>query len=212
MAVTSLARFRTLPGRAAAHLAATDEAVGHLRRIGLQAAALQPLAGGDVGSITTTITHADNADWAASLQRVMADEGWQEFWARVGADQPAEQVESSLFFDVDAGYQPDPDRPLGVVSATQWRAHPGRMAAFVGQVQIGAAHFIRMGGIPRVMQSVVGQHPMTVLIAVGHADLDAYGEFADTQASDEEFQAFWMEGSSNPNADLVRSGIYLNIS
>jgi len=212
MAVSTIARFRTLPDQGMAHMAASAEAVGHLRRLGRAAVALQPVAGGDVGSMLTTVTYADNADWATSMQRVLADEGWQEFWARVSVDQPAEQVESSIFADLDPTFQPAADRPLGVISATQWRAHPGKLADFGAQVEKGVAHITRLGGTPRVMQSLVGQHPMTTLVAIAHADLDGYAAFSDAAATDEEFQAFWLSVGLNPSADLVRSGVYLNIS
>ncbi len=211
MAVSSLHRFRTLPGKAAAHLESTAEATELLRGLGLQAASLQAIAGGDIGTITTTIMHESNAAWAATVQRLQTDPGWMDFVGRVMADPPAEQVESSLFVDLDPTFQPDPDRPLGVIAATQWRAFPGKMASFIGHVTTASDHIARLGGSARVMQSLVGEHPLSAIVAIGHADLDAYGEFADKQAADEQFQAFWMEVSANPSADLLRSGIYVNL-
>jgi len=97
-------------------------------------------SGGDIGNITTMIVHESNAAWAANMQKVQADPAWMDLVGRVMADPPAEQVESSLF-----------------------------------------------------------------------VDLDAYGEFADQQGADEQFQNFWMEVSANPSADLIRSGIYMNL-
>ena len=82
MGVVSLLGFRTEPGRLADHLAASAEALGHLRRLGLQAANFQTIAGGDVGVITTAINYANNADWAAGFQLVQGDEKFLEFWLR----------------------------------------------------------------------------------------------------------------------------------
>jgi hypothetical protein len=53
---------------------------------------------------------------------------------------------------------------------------------------------------------------MTMLTTTGFADLDAYGEYADKIGVDAEFQAYWAEVMKDPTADLVRSGLYLNIS
>ena len=117
--------FRTTPGKLADHLAGAAEGLGHLRRLGLQAVNLQAIAGTDVGVIATSVNHASNADYAAGMQKVLADEQWQEFWMRVNSDAAAVEVESSLFVDIDATFQPSADRALGVVLATQWRAFRG---------------------------------------------------------------------------------------
>jgi hypothetical protein len=212
MAVVSLNRFRTEPGRLADHLSASAEALEHLHRLGLQAFNLQAIAGGDVGTITTVVNYADNAEYAAALQRIQGDGKWQEFWARAAAEASAVQVESSLFTDVDASFRPNPDRPLGVILATQWRPVPGRGMDFMGNVMTSFGHIARLGGAARALQSVIGAHPMTVLVSVGFADLDAYGAYADATAGDEQWQAFWAGVLADPTADLIRSGLYVNIS
>ena len=212
MAVVSVNGFRTTPGKLADHLDASAEALGHLRRLGLQAVNLQAVAGGDVGMITTSINYASNVDYAAGLQRVLGDGQWQEFWARVSAAAPAVQVESSLFTDLDATFQPSVDRPLGVVLVTQWRARPGRLMDFVGNVMTAVKLIERMGGRSRAMQSLIGLHPLTVLVTTGFADMDAYGVYANTTATDEGWQAFWAGAMADPTADLIRSGLFVNIS
>lgn len=212
MAVVSLSVFRTEPGRLADHMSAAAEALGHLRRLGLQAANLQAISGGDIGTITTSTNYASNADYAASFQRVMADEQWQEFWGRAASGGSAVQVESSLFTDLDPGFQPSPDRPLGVILATQWRPMPGRLMEFMGHVAAAMPHIARMGGLARTMQSLIGAHPMTVLVTTAFADMDAYGAYADKTASDQEWQEFWAGVMADPTAELIRSGVYVNIS
>jgi hypothetical protein len=146
------------------------------------------------------------------MQKIQADEKWQEFWLRASAGGSAMQVESSLFSDVDPGFQPDPDRPLGVIMATQWRAKPGRIADFMAKVIGSYEHIQRLGGTPRALQSVIGAHPMTTLVVVSFADLDAYGTYADRIASDAGWQEFWASAMTDPTADMIRSGLYLNIS
>jgi len=212
MGVISLNGFRTEPGRLADHLAATMEALGLLRGLGANAVVLQPLAGGDIGTIATSINYADNADYVTSVQKIQGDEKWQEFWMRAASGGSAVQVESSLFSDIDPGFQPDPDRPLGAVLATQWRAKPGRMADFVAKVVESHEHVKRMGGTPRALQSVIGTHPMTVMVVATFTDLDAYGVYADRTASDAAWQEFWAGAMADPTADMIRSGVYVNIS
>lgn len=212
MAVVSLNGFRSEPGRLADHMAASAEAHEHLTRMGMQAATLQALSGSDVGVIATIVNYENNAAHAAGVQKIMADDKWQEFWLRVSGEGSAVPVESSIFQDLDPGWTPDPDRPLGVILAVQWRAKPGRMADFVGNVTEAVPHIERMGGRVRVMQSLIGAHPMTTLVSTTFADLDGYGAYADATATDEQWQAFWGKVMENPSADVIRSGLYLNIS
>lgn len=212
MGVVSLSGFRTEPGRLADHTALAAEAVEHLQRLGMQAMNLQAIAGGDVGTIATVVNYADNAAYAAGFQAIMADDKWQEFWGRASGAGAAVQIESTLYSDVDANWQPSADRPLGVIMATQWRPRPGRLMDFMGHVMASLPHIERMGGAPRTMQSIIGAHPMTVLVTTSFADLDAYGAYADAIAGDEAWQAFWAGVMADPTADLIRSGLYLNTS
>jgi hypothetical protein len=131
---------------------------------------------------------------------------------RDNSDAAALEVESSLFVDVDATFQPSPDRALGVLLGTQWRARPGRLMDFMGNVMTAIPHIERLGGQARVMQSLIGLHPLTLLVTTAFSDLDAYGVYADKTASDEQWQAYWMGVMADPTADLIRSGLYMNIS
>ena len=212
MGVIALNRFATRPGRLADQLAAGAEAVGHMRRIGLQPMQLQPIAGGDIGSIVFAINHPDNAAYAAGTQKLQADEQWQAFWGGLMADPPADQVESTLMSDLDPTFQPDPDRPLGAMLATQWRPKDGRLNDFVGKVIESAPHVARMGGVTRALQIVVGAHPLTIMVVNGFSDLDAYGAYADRSATDAAWQAFWNDALNVPTADMIRSGVYVNIT
>lgn len=212
MGVIALSRFASQPGHAGKHLELHLEALQRLRSLGMRAVALQPIVGGDVGSLAMSVNYTDNADYATSMQKVQSDEGWQNFYSGAMASGAAVQVESSLMSDLDPAFQPDPDRPMGVILATQWRAIPGRMEEFIGKVIESDAHVRRLGGVPRPMQSVIGQHPMTMMVATGFGDMDAYAAYADKLATDAEWQAFWGAAMADPSADLIRSGVYLNIS
>ena len=212
MGVVTLNGFRTQPGRLSDHLAATTEAHGHLTRLGMRAAVLQCVSGGDVGVTTTILNFESHAAHAAGIAKIGADEQWQEFWLRAADGGSALQVESSIMADVDPAYQPPADRPFGVIFALQWQAKPGRLVDFMGHVIEALPHIERLGGTPRVMQSMVGTHPMTTMVSTSFADLDAYGAYTDAVATDTEFQAFWAGVMSDPTADVVRSGLYLNAS
>ena len=63
---------------------------------------------------------------------------------------------------------------------------------FMGNVMTAIPHIERMGGQVRVMQSLIGLHPLTVLVTTAFGDLDAYGVYADKTASDEQWQSYWM--------------------
>lgn len=212
MGVISLNTFRTETGRLADHMAATTEALALLHRLGQQAMVIQPLEGNDVGTISTVVNYASNAARVAGIQAIMADEGWQEFWLRAAAGGSATPTEASLFQDLDPSFQPTADRPMGALLAIQWRPKPGRMVDFVGQVMTAVPHIERMGGTVRTTQSLLGAYPMTVLISTSFADLDAYGAYADMTATDAQWQEFWGGAMADPTANIVRSGLYLNIS
>jgi hypothetical protein len=173
---------------------------------------LQPIAGGDIGTTAMVLNHADNAAYVTALQTIGADEGWQEFWARATAAGAAQQVESTLMNDLDPNFQASADRPLGVLLAFQWRAKDGLLADFIGKVGEAVPLIERMGGAVRTMQCLIGRYPLSVTISTTFADLDAYGAYSDRTASDAEWQAFWAGALSEPTADLIRSGLYLNIS
>ena len=98
MAVVSLSGFATEPGRLADHMAASVEALGHLRRLGQQAMLLQPISGGHIGTASIVINYADNAAYAAGAAR---------------------QVESTLMNELDPGFEPAANRPLGALLAVQ---------------------------------------------------------------------------------------------
>ncbi len=211
MAVVSLTGFRTEPGRAGEHTALHMEATERLHAMGIAAAPLVALAGGDVGVLTMSVNHANNAEWVANTKKLQTDTGWQDFYQGAMNSGAATQVESSLFTDVDPNFQAA-NRKLGVVLATQWRARPGRLMDFMAKVTESFGHVERMGGRPRAMQSVVGAHPMTTLVSTAFDDLDAYGAYADTIAADAAWQEFWMGALSDPTADMIRSGVYANMT
>ena len=200
-----------LPSKLADHLAGAAEGLGHLRRLGLQAINLQAIAGTDVGVIATSVNHASNADYAAAMQTVLADEQWQEFWIRVNSDAAAVEVESSLFVDIDATFQPSADRARGCPRHTMAGA-AGAVDGPHGNVMTAIPHIERLGGKVRVMQSLIGLHPLTMLVTTAFTDLDAYGTYADKTATDEQWLAYWMGVMADPTADLIRSGLYMNIS
>lgn len=210
MAVVSLAGFRSEPGRNEEHRALHMEATERLHGMGIAAVPLQPMAGGDIGTLAMSVNHGTNADWVANSKKMQGDTGWQEFYGRAMGSGAATQVESSLFTDVDPDFQAA-DRKLGVILATQWQARPGRLMDFMAKVTESFAHVERMGGRPRAMQSVVGAHPMTTLVSTAFDDLDAYGAYADALAADAAWQEFWMGALSDPTADMIRSGIYANM-
>jgi len=210
MAVVSLTSFRTEPGHAEEHMALHMEAAERLHGMGMAAAPLQILAGGDVGTLAMSVNYANNADWVAGTKKLQTDSGWQEFYRKAMGTGAATQVESSLFVDVDPNFQAA-DRTLGVVLAVQWQARPGRLADFMGKVIESFPHIERMGGRPRAMQSMIGAHPMTTLISTVFDDLDAYGAYADKLAGDAEWQAFWAGALSDPTAEILRSGVYVNM-
>jgi hypothetical protein len=126
MAVVSLAGFRSEPGRTEEHMALHMEATEHLHKMELAAAPLQPIVGGDIGTLTMSVNYATNADWVAGTRKLQTDPGWQEFYSRAMGTGAATQVESTLFTDVDPGFEAA-NRKLGTVMATQWRARPGRL-------------------------------------------------------------------------------------
>ena len=186
------------------------EAAERLQKMGLAAAPLQVLAGGDIGTLAMSVNYANNAEWVAGTKKLQTDGDWQQFYRKAMGTGAATQAESTLFTDIDPNFQAA-NRTLGVVLATQWQARPGRLADFMAKVSESFPHIERMGGRPRAMQSVIGAYPMTTLVSTAFDDLDAYGAYADTTASDAGWQAFWAGAMSDPTAEMIRSGVYVNM-
>ena len=208
MALASVHVFRTLPGKLVEHLEATEEAKQRLQSLGLQAFTLQPIAGSDIGGLATVVQYADNRAYTDALQKVQADQGWQEFFARVSSAAIAEPIEVSLFSDTDPTFAPDPNRALGVLQGTQWSPRPGRLMGLMENIAQAKSHIERLGGAVRTMQCMTGRYPMTVNVSVTFEDLDHFGEYGEKLAVDEQFQGYWAGVMADPTAVLVRSGIY----
>lgn len=208
MALASIHVYRTLPGKLVEHQAATAEARERLQALGLAAFTLQPIAGTDVGTLATVVQYEDNRAYADAIQRVQADEDWMTFYAGVASQAIAEEVEVSLFQDTDPTYTPPADRPLGVLTSTQWRAKPGKMMSFFEHVEGARGHIERLGGTVRVLQSLIGKYPLTAAVSITFEDFDHFGDYNDKVAVDEQFQNYWAGVMADPSADLVRSGIY----
>jgi hypothetical protein len=212
MGVATVASFRTEPGGFDQHMALSFEALGHLRRMGMSAILLRSMAGADIGSIGTSINYASFADYTSAMQRVGADEEWQAFWSRAAGSGAATQIESSIFVDADPAFVPAADRPLGVLAAFQWRVKDGKSTEFMEHVATATPMMQGHGAATRTMQCQIGLFPMTVLTVSTFADLDAYGAYSDAIAADPNWQSFWAGVMAAPTADLIRSGLYLNIS
>ena len=99
-----------------------------------------------------------------------------------------------------------------MLAAYQWRAKDGKAMAFMEKVAEGTPMMEGHGATVRTMQCQIGLHPMTTIVITSFADLDAYGAFSDAIAAGANWQAFWAGAMADPTADLVRSGLYLNIS
>ena len=212
MGVVSVHVFRTQPGRLADHEALSAEGRELLVAMGLPAITLRCIVGADIGTIATVVNYASFAEFGAANQKIAADPGWQEFWARAAASGASVPVETSLYEDVDPGWQPDTGRVLGALAALQFRAVPGRLADFMVSLGESMAHVQRIGGVPRVMRSLFGLHPQTVLVSIAFADMDALGAFADAQSTDRAWQDQMAKVAANPTAEMVRTGIYVNAS
>ena len=208
MALVSIHSFRTLPGKAAEHRARTEEARQLLQEQGLAAFSLDCLAGAHVGQLAVGVEFADNRAYTDSLQQTAANEKWQQFMAETFAQPIAQPTEVSLYVDTDPTFVHDPDQAFTVLQTTQWRAMPGRAMAFMESVGQAKGHIERLGGIVRVMQSMIGAEPMTAVVAVEFEDLDHFGDYSDKLGADEGFQTYWTGVAADPTAVLVRSGLY----
>ena len=53
------------------------EAAERLQKMGLAAAPLQVLAGGDIGTLAMSVNYANNAEWVAGTKKLQTDGDWQ---------------------------------------------------------------------------------------------------------------------------------------
>jgi hypothetical protein len=211
VAVVDVHIFRTSPGKLAEHLAFTTEAVGLLRARGLRANALQPVAGGDAGTISVVLNHADFTAYAAAVAAIAVDEEFQGFMVRASASASAEPLEVALLSDADPTYVLPADAPMGALMVSRWRPNPGRLNDFMADVMTATGHIQRLGGRCRTLQAVIGGQPLTLTVSTAFEDLAHYGEFSDKLRVDEQWQSFWTAAIANPSGAQLRSGLYVPI-
>ena len=207
MGLVTIHGYRTLPGKLVEHAALMEEAKQKLQERGLQAALLQPIAGGEVGGIALAVLYADNRAHARALRQFQDDQEWQAWYAGAASSGTAEATEVSIFVDVDPTHVVT-DEPAEIMQTTEWRANPGDGMRFMESVSQAKGHIERLGGRVRVMQCMTGLLPMTVSVSVLFEDVEHYGEYSDKLGVDEQFQAYWADAMSRPSATLVRSGLY----
>ena len=85
---------RTIPGKAAAHMAATQTALEHLTRLGARARAMRVVGRGS--GVATVLGFSDYTHYGEFGEKIAVDEQWNAFFGGLAADPPAEETESSL--------------------------------------------------------------------------------------------------------------------
>lgn len=86
---------RSRPGRADAHMAAQQVAVGHLRRLGTEPRTMRSI-GRNPGAISTLIGFEDFTHYGEFSEKLEVDEQWAGFMADLAKDSPVEEVESGV--------------------------------------------------------------------------------------------------------------------
>ncbi len=100
MAAVSVITFRPFTGRVPELLGSLSEAKRIHERLGARIRVLQAGAGPRPGTITTVLEFDDMVKYGEFTEKLNADQEWQAFVAKVGANPPFEIVESSIERDL----------------------------------------------------------------------------------------------------------------
>jgi len=98
-----------------------------------------------------------------------------------------------------------------VSQVTTWRAHPGSGMELLTNCAEAKQIHIRAGADQVwISQTFSGANSGTITYMLVFESAQKWGQFADSLASNQEWQTFWSKISSKPSADLVDTSLYFN--
>ena len=96
MALAQVGTWRAVPGRYAEFIEVCKQAQKINERLGAQVRIWQTQVGDNAGTVTYVTQHADGGAYGQFIDKINADNEWQQLVASFQKDPLAEQVQSSL--------------------------------------------------------------------------------------------------------------------
>lgn len=209
MAAIAVSVFEPAPGKAAEALGLMKEAQEIIGGLGPRVQVATLVRGGVQGQLTIVVENDDPASYGAALDKLNANEGYQQFMARAQAAQAATPVRSVDYVEIpgcELAY--DQIASAGAIMASLFVIRDGRMQDSLERIQRWKALTEKHGGKARAMQAVASD-PFGVTATVAYYDNFAHwGKVGAALAADPEWQAFTAEiRGPNASADFLRTSL-----
>lgn len=209
MAAIAVSVFEPAPGKAIEALGLMKEAQEIIAGLGSRVQVGSLVRGGVQGQLSIIVENDGAASYGAALDKLYADEGFQQFTARAQATQAATPVRSVDYVEIpgcELGF--DEIASAGAIMASLFVIRDGRLEDSLARIQRWKALTEKHGGKARAMQAVASD-PFGVTATVAYYDNFAqWGKVAAALTADPEWQAFTAEiRGENSSADFLRTSL-----
>lgn len=209
MAAIAVNVFEPASGKALEALTLMKEAQEIITGLGSRVQVSVLVRGGVQGQLTVIVENDDSAAYGAALDKLYADEGYQQFTARAQAAQAANPVRSVDYIEIPGCELAfDEIASAGVIMASLFVIRDGRLQDSLERIQRWKALTEKHGGKARAMQAVASD-PFGVTATVAYYDnFTEWGKVGNALNADPEWQAFAAEiRGENASADFLRTSV-----
>ncbi len=210
MAAISVSVFEPVPGKAVEALGLMREAQEIITGLGSNVQVATLVRGGVQGQLNIIVENDDAEAYGASLDRLYADDGFQQFTLRAQASNVATPVRSVDYVDIPGlELAFDEIASAGVIMASLFVVRNGKQQESLERIQRSKALLEKQGAKTRTMQSVASD-PFGLTAAVTYYENFAeWGRIGKALAADPEWQAFAAEiRGENASSDFLRTTLY----
>jgi hypothetical protein len=165
--------------------------------------------GGVQGQLSIIVESDDSASYGAALDKLYADEGFQQFTARAQATQASIPVRSVDYVEIPGCELTfDEVASAGAIMASLFVIRDGRLQDSLERIQRWKALTEKHGGKARAMQAVASD-PFGVTATVAYYEnFTEWGKVGAALSADPEWQAFTAEiRGANSSADFLRTSL-----
>ncbi len=209
MAAISVSVYEAAPGKAIEALGLIKEAQEIITGLGSRVQVGTLVRGGVQGQLSIIVESDDSASYGAALDKLYADEGFQQFTVRAQATQAANPVRSVDYVEIPGCELAfDEIASAGVIVASVFVIRDGRLQDSLERIQRWKSLTEKHGGKARAMQAVASD-PFGVTATVAYYEnFTEWGKLGKALTADPEWQAFAAEiRGENSSADFLRTSL-----
>jgi len=209
MAAIAVSVFEPAPGKTEQALALAKEAQEILIGLGSRVQVATLVRGGVPGQLSVIVENDDSESYGASLDKMYADSGFQQFATRAQAAQAMRPVRSVDYVELP-GFElaPSAVAAAGVIMASMFVIRDGRLEESLGRIQRWKELTEKHGAKARALQAVVSD-PFGVTATVAYYEnFSQWGKIGNALAAAAEWQAFGADiRGKDASADFLRTSL-----